>query len=651
MQGKAVRAWQPEVYLLVTGSSIEKAPAITHSGSNVLKGSAQIRRRLPGFWRRRHAFAIRLAVCFVLVTLSTIGVGLGSQANLIWVANGLLLTYLLLAPRRRWPAYVATGFAGMLTGSALVHDPWQTSLTFSILNIVEVMIGALLLHKRATQLPRFTDYGYLLRFMSFAVVLAPLTTGLTYAVFAAVTEHAPWAHSLSQWFAADALGIAVTTPACAAIFRARFRGTVTWSRDWFYPVLFVVLTIAAFVQARIPLLFLIYPLLVLVLLRMAMGWAALAVLFVAAVGSWLTVRGAGPFAVLQSRNTVDASIMLQIFVASAMFMLYTVSVILDTQQRTERRLQQIASLHAMVTENSRDVIILADFDGRPNYISPAVLNLTGWSPEETIYRGFHEVAHPDDLPRIDALVNKLRQDTDSTTAKSAMIEYRIQERAGGYVWVESSLRVLHDPVTGVRSGILVIVRDISERKVAEELLMQAHAAVERLAVVDSLTGLANRRRFDESLAAEWHRAMRDRAPLSLLLLDADHFKLYNDSYGHVRGDNCLRQIAESAQQVVSRPGDLVARYGGEEFAVLLPGTANEGATKVAADVCEALRSLNLPHSANASGIVTISIGCATIVPELGQLSQILIETADLALYNAKRGGRNQVCNGSSINVN
>jgi diguanylate cyclase (GGDEF)-like protein len=118
----------------------------------------------------------------------------------------------------------------------------------------------------------------------------------------------------------------------------------------------------------------------------------------------------------------------------------------------------------------------------------------------------------------------------------------------------------------------------------------------------------------------------------------------------VRGDGCLRQIADSAAQVVARPGDLVARYGGEEFAVLLPGTCNDGAMKVAADVCESLRSRNLPHAANSPGIVTISIGCATIVPELGQQSQCLIESADLALYTAKRTGRDRICNGNVISV-
>jgi diguanylate cyclase (GGDEF)-like protein/PAS domain S-box-containing protein len=305
----------------------------------------------------------------------------------------------------------------------------------------------------------------------------------------------------------------------------------------------------------------------------------------------------------------------------------------------------MASLHAMVTENSRDVIVLADFDGRPHYISPAVLSLTGWEPEETMQRGFSEVAHPEDLPHIRALVNDLRQG-----AESAVIEYRIQKRTGNYIWVEGGFRVLRDQGTGVRSGILIIIRDIGERKCAEELLLQTYQAVERLAVADALTGLANRRRFDECLTAEWRRGIRDRSPLSLLMIDADHFKMYNDSYGHVRGDSCLKQIAESAMSVAVRPGDLVARYGGEEFVILLPETGNEGAMKVASDLCEALRARNIPHTGSFPGIVTVSIGCATMIPQFDQPAATLIEIADKALYTAKLNGRNKICNGTSIAV-
>jgi diguanylate cyclase (GGDEF)-like protein/PAS domain S-box-containing protein len=409
--------------------------------------------------------------------------------------------------------------------------------------------------------------------------------------------------------------------------------------------MFVVLAIAAFAQSQVPLLFFIYPLLILVLLRMGMGWAALATLFVAAVGSWLTVRGAGPFAPLKPAYLVAPSVMLQIFVASALFTLYSVSVIQESQKRTERKLKEMASLHAMVTENSRDVIQLADFDGRPHYISPAVFALTGWKPEEALQRSFSEMVHLEDLSKIEALVRDLRQGIESAT-----IEYRSKKRNGEYIWVEASLRILRDSGTGVRSGILIIVRDIASRKAAEELLLKEHHIVERMAVVDALTALANRRRFDECLDAEWRRGIRSRSPLSLLMIDADHFKLYNDSYGHLSGDRCLQQIAESTLDVVGRPGDLVARYGGEEFAILLPGTDNEGAMKVGFDVCESLRSRNLPHRANPQGIVTVSIGCATMIPQMGQQAEALIEIADRALYVAKLKGRNQVCNSNSMKI-
>jgi diguanylate cyclase (GGDEF)-like protein len=166
--------------------------------------------------------------------------------------------------------------------------------------------------------------------------------------------------------------------------------------------------------------------------------------------------------------------------------------------------------------------------------------------------------------------------------------------------------------------------------------------METLVVVDALTGIANRRRFDDLLNSEWRRAIRESSKLSLLLIDADHFKRYTDTYGHVRGDSCLKQVAESALDVVLRPGDLVARYGGEEFAVVLPGTDEAGARRVAEDICQAVRNRQLPHEGNAPGIVTVSIGAATMVPQRGKSNQDLIEAADQALYRAKARGRNRV---------
>jgi diguanylate cyclase (GGDEF)-like protein/PAS domain S-box-containing protein len=318
-------------------------------------------------------------------------------------------------------------------------------------------------------------------------------------------------------------------------------------------------------------------------------------------------------------------------------MLYAVSIILETQQRTERRLQEMASLHALVTENSRDVILLSDFDGRPQYISPAVLSLTGWGREESMKRGFSEVVHPEDLPRIESLVRALRHG-----AGNAKIEYRIQKRSGDYAWVEGGFRMVANPGSSVRAGLLIIVRDIVERKSAEQQLLQAYQDVERLAVVDALTGLANRRRFDEYLNAEWHRAMREQTPLSLLMADADHFKLYNDTYGHLGGDSCLRQIADASVGVVSRIGDLVARYGGEEFVVVMPDTP----LSVAALVAERLRNtiadkpVGLGEGAGEKQ-VTVSIGIA-MTRQKGDTGGALLQRADKALYSAKGAGRDCV---------
>jgi diguanylate cyclase (GGDEF)-like protein/PAS domain S-box-containing protein len=597
-------------------------------------------------WLRKHGLALRLVTCFLSVTLATVFVGLAPEANLIWVANGVLLAFLLLALRRHWPSYLAVGFAAQLAGSTLVNPHWRMNLLLTVLNLAEVLISTALLRRGPAKLPRFTDRAYLIRFIGFAVLAGPAIAGSLYALVSGLWLHASPEAGFLQWVASDGLGAAVATPACVAILRIRLNKALRFRWNWIYLLLVAAAAVLTFCQTGVPLVFVIYPLLLLVLLRIGLGWAAMATLFVAGVGSWFTLRGQGPFALDVSLTPLEPSLLLQLFLACAMFMLYSVSVVLESRRLIERRLEKIASLHTLVTENSRDVVLLTDFDGIPRYISPAVYALTGWRPEETMERGFGDVAHAEDMPRIELLMRGLRQGAETGT-----IEYRVKKRSGGYVWVEGCFRVICDPATSPHSGILLTVREITERKSAERTLQDAYKALEALAATDALTGLANRRSFDQVLNHEWRRGLREERPLSLLMIDVDLFKAYNDEYGHPRGDKCLKQIAEAVRDVIQRPGDLVTRFGGEEFAVVLPETDGNGAQRLSEQICEALRAQKIPHNGSPVGVVTVSVGCATMVPVFGQHAVNLIESADAALYEAKRRGRDQVFNCHALKDN
>jgi diguanylate cyclase (GGDEF)-like protein len=167
--------------------------------------------------------------------------------------------------------------------------------------------------------------------------------------------------------------------------------------------------------------------------------------------------------------------------------------------------------------------------------------------------------------------------------------------------------------------------------------------LENLSLTDGLTGIANRRRFDEVIDSEWRRAKRNQTQMSLVLMDVDHFKGYNDRYGHLAGDDCLRHLARGLMECVRRPSDLVARYGGEEFACLLPDTNAEGAMWVANQMRDKVNYLNVPYEGyTIADHVTLSFGVATMLPLVGQSFFDLIRRADEFLYEAKRSGRNQI---------
>jgi diguanylate cyclase (GGDEF)-like protein len=176
-----------------------------------------------------------------------------------------------------------------------------------------------------------------------------------------------------------------------------------------------------------------------------------------------------------------------------------------------------------------------------------------------------------------------------------------------------------------------------------EQLQEANRELEELARTDSLTSIGNRGHFNRTLNVEWKRNAREKTPISLILCDVDYFKLYNDTYGHVNGDLCLKKIADILRKTAKRPGDLAARYGGEEFAVILPNTPQEGAVHLANVILQKVRDSQIPHRTSLiSHYVTISIGIATVIPPNNTLPEtILIKAADRALYQAKQQGRDR----------
>src|ERR1700761_292371 len=211
----------------------------------------------------------------------------------------------------------------------------------------------------------------------------------------------------------------------------------------------------------------------------------------------------------------------------------------------------------------------------------------------------------------------------------------VMPKLGNQLYLAIDAGPIHDE-DGKLIAIVETLRDMTDQKRAE-------AALKSLAASDGLTGLANRRSFDQTLAAEWARAERTKKPLSLALVDVDHFKLYNDLHGHQKGDECLRAVASILGENSLRPADLPARYGGEEFAIIMPETEQRDAVKVAERLRATLAKLQLVHGAAGAGpTVTFSIGIATRAPDETVQADWLLTKADEALYAAKHAGRNRV---------
>lgn len=275
------------------------------------------------------------------------------------------------------------------------------------------------------------------------------------------------------------------------------------------------------------------------------------------------------------------------------------------------------------------------------YYSPRWFSLLGYAaadlPNEFIT--WRTLTHPEDLPLLEGTFERVVQDAED----AFRIEIRMLSQSGQWRWVQVRGRTAErDAEGGVRrvAGTLI---DVSQYKQMELALQKANQELQRLAALDDLTQIANRRRFEERMAEEWRRARRTDASLALILCDIDFFKFYNDTFGHIRGDETLRAVAQAISGVLKRPMDLVARYGGEEFAIVLPDTDLQGALRVAGEVRDTIRSLGIVHGEPAAcPTLSLSYGVAALKPREGLKARALLERADRALYQAKTDGRDRI---------
>ena len=303
---------------------------------------------------------------------------------------------------------------------------------------------------------------------------------------------------------------------------------------------------------------------------------------------------------------------------------------LQIRNRSETHEEQAERLRTIVN-NMAEGLLIFEADGRIQMTNPACDKYLGYQLEALAGRSIHDLLNP--LVAQEYLDYFARYAAAPQSAHNhGTREVIIRHRNGSSVCMDLTLTPMY-----LRQPLFIgLLHDITHHKQSED-------ALQRAAMVDPLTKIANRRHFDSFLEKEWQRAMRSGQPLSLVVLDVDHFKLYNDTLGHPAGDACLQQVAQAIASHALRPTDLAARYGGEEFVILFAETDADAAHLLAESIRAHIESLQIPHPrSTTSAWLTVSIGVATIHPHQLDNTESLFVAADRAMYAAKEGGRNQV---------
>ncbi|QHE51174.1 diguanylate cyclase [Pontibacillus sp. HMF3514] len=310
---------------------------------------------------------------------------------------------------------------------------------------------------------------------------------------------------------------------------------------------------------------------------------------------------------------------------------------ISVQKQTEKKIQESEEQYRSLIHLSPEVIFVLK-DTKIEFINDKALSFIGVDQiEDLLGESIFEFIHPEDR---ELVAYRITRAMETNEVSKRLNDVRFLHRAGNIVQANVGTKLIE---YNGQKAIMGIIHDVTEQKEIEQQLKDANQMLRELSQLDGLTGIPNRRYYDETLATEWDDALANRRALSLVMLDIDHFKFYNDTYGHLQGDTCLKQVARSIKASVNRPRDFVARYGGEEFSVILPETNLDGARAVAEKIRSDIEQLSIPHkSSKVKPVVTVSVGVASVIPQEHINKEDLIQAADSGLYVAKENGRNQV---------
>ncbi|MFZ0870694.1 MAG: diguanylate cyclase [Rhodanobacter sp.] len=672
------------------------------------------------------------------------------SATSLWIANGILVGGLLRLPTRHWWMYLLLGFAGNAGARLILHDPLLVSLGLAMANTLEVLIISGAIRRRFPEIASDTPFLGLGRVALTSTLIACALSALFAGFVAHTLQGAPLFTYLNGWYRAHVLGMVIVATTTVVALTEKWSLLGRPGKRWPFlrdMALMTCTTIAVFAQSRYPLLFLVYPPLLLVVFRHRFAGLVLGIALVAAITTVATALGTGPFELVVAGSRTERALLAQLFIGAACLIAVPLALILAERRQLAIRVRESELRYRILADYAGDLVMRIRPDGQRSYVSPSIKDRLGWEVEEFM-QPRPDLIHPDDCERVAKAVTDLRE-----KGGSAITTYRIRHKGGHYVWFEALARLVPSPEVDGVMEIIYSARDVTERVLTEQALaeserrlrtiadnvpaviahvdatehytfvnayvqhvsgqdssemigktmrevrgdlvyrgLQGHIATAlggkpvtfeyeadyrgkhahfqtnfvpdhdqeglvrgvyalttdithikeveqeliKLARLDTLTGLANRRHFDERIAAVMLRRYRHRSPILLMMLDVDHFKRVNDSWGHSVGDEVLKEVGQRIQSCL-RKSDLVARIGGDEFVVLVQDVDSSSVGEgLARKVWEAMQPEIIVGAVRLQMTLSIGIAFCQSVASPDAVMQL----ADAELYKAKADGRN-----------